>query len=192
MLQFWKYMCFWVKKAYYRKWTFVSVFCDLENDITTVTSVFLWIYGHVHKWHPIVSQSKRLETWHDFIGGTLGLHLSKFTGKCPLIPPVQTFMLFYNAIWWLYKGALTSPVETKAFYLQARCNTCSAFVKCLLYLLACLQLLVERITAESKNGGKAWISCFLQKIHAVNTPLTTVLYLCYLYVRAHYWTKYMR
>lgn len=76
------------------KWTFVLVFCDLENDITTVTSVFLWVYGHVHKWHLIVLQCKLLEAWHDFIGGTLDLHQSKFTGKCPLIPLVWNFMLF--------------------------------------------------------------------------------------------------
>jgi len=38
-----------------------------------------------------------------------------------------------------------SVVETKACYLQPRCNMDSALVKCLFCLLVSLQLLVERI-----------------------------------------------
>lgn len=89
------------------------------------------------------------------------------------------------------------PVQSKAFYLQPRCNRCHALVKCLFSLLVSLQLLVERITAESKNGSKAWFSCFSQKMPVVNTPYVTCMstsmpLTCDLYVRDHHWTKYMR
>lgn len=92
-------------------------------------------------------------------------------------------------------------VERKAFYLQPRCNNCHALVKCIFSFLVSLQLLVERITAESKNGSKAWFSCFSQKMHVVNTPYVTCMstsmplicdLLCHLHVRDHHWTKCMR
>lgn len=83
-------------------------------------------------------------------------------------------------------------VETKAFSFQPRCGMCSALVKCLFYLLVYLQLLVERITAESKNGSKAQFLCFSWKMHVVNTPVTTIPHLCYVYVHPHHWTIYMR
>lgn len=91
----------------------------------------------------------------------------------------------------------SGAVESKAFYLQPRCNNCHALVKCLFSILESLQLLVERITAESKNGSKAWFSCFSQKMHVLNTLYvicmsTSLPLTCDLHVSDHHWTKYMR